>query len=190
MKFVIYNSEKNEYFRAAGTPGWTKSQDKASKYKSRETAEDEIRNRKKFFELVTVELTVVEYHSQPAEIEENGQELFNQILSAATELGKCSNNIAGINRYFNETLSEYDKMQEDILHKIEFTPQVGVTSLRLMKQLREIRIKRREIKDAIALLAVMSDTNIIGKIQAYEYLLENRTYKPRVLKELFKEDNK
>ena len=188
MKFVIYNKEKDEYFRAS-VPGWTKKKAEATKYKSRQTAEDELRNRKQFFSIVTVELTIVEYNTQ-AEIEENGEELFNQILSAATELGKCSNNIAGINRYFNETLSEYDKMQEDILHKIEFTPQVGITSLRLMKQLREVRIKRREIKDAIALLAVMSDTNIIGKIQAYEYLLENRTYKPRVLKELFEEDGK
>lgn len=49
-------------------------------------------------------------------------------------------------------LSEYDKQQEDILHFIEFGKYNAVTMMKVTKKLRNVRIKRREVKNKLELL--------------------------------------
>ena len=50
----------------------------------------------------------------------------------------------------NKQLSEYDKQQQDILHYIEMKKCDAITSSKLMKELKDIRAKRRLIKDEYA----------------------------------------
>jgi hypothetical protein len=57
-----------------------------------------------------------------------------------------------------------------------------------MKQLKEVREKRREIKDKFTLITTLEKAgaiNVANLIDKYNSNLETRTYSPRVLKELF-----
>lgn len=56
-----------------------------------------------------------------------------------------------LNKY-SEDFSEQDKKQQDILHYLEFNNLNSVAAYRLMKELKEVRLKRRTAEDTVNLL--------------------------------------
>lgn len=56
-----------------------------------------------------------------------------------------------LNKY-SEDFSEQDKKQQDILHYLEFNNLNSVAAYRLMKELKEVRLKRRIAEDTVSLL--------------------------------------
>lgn len=52
----------------------------------------------------------------------------------------------------NKELSEYDLEQEDILHFLELETYDAVTMVKVSKRLKEIRQKRREIKNELSMI--------------------------------------
>jgi hypothetical protein len=91
-----------------------------------------------------------------------------------------------LNKY-SEDFSEQDKKQQDILHYLEFNNLNSVAAYRLMKELKEVRLKRRTAEDTVNLLNNIAlqlkfnsksmDTDKILKDRKKQ--LDNRKYKMR-----------
>lgn len=95
-----------------------------------------------------------------------------------------------LNKY-SEDFSEQDKKQQDILHYLEFNNLNSVAAYRLMKELKEVRLKRRTAEDTVNLLNNIAlqlkfnsksmDTDKILKDRKKQ--LDNRRYKMRIYTE-------
>ena len=95
-----------------------------------------------------------------------------------------------LNKY-SEDFSEQDKKQQDILHYLEFNNLNSVAAYRLMKELKEVRLKRRIAEDTVNLLNNIAlqlkfnsksmDTDKILKDRKKQ--LDNRKYKMRIYTE-------
>ena len=107
---------------------------------------------------------------------------------AAREFSQSMIKLTALIDFYGKELSKCDLMQEDVLHKIEFDSVMGVQGVRLVKQLKEIRIKRREVKDKLSFLTMLKTKGMTGaaSIWDWEKAIEDRKYTPRVLDELFK----
>lgn len=82
-------------------------------------------------------------------------------------------------------LSNVDKEISDILHYIEFNKFNAADGYKLARSLKELRLKRRDIKDQIDFIHFINETGIIDKLNKRLGKLENRVYAPRVNDELF-----
>ncbi|MCD7889453.1 MAG: hypothetical protein LUG23_06015 [Oscillospiraceae bacterium] len=91
-------------------------------------------------------------------------------------------------------LSRLDSEQCDILHACEFYTCNVVEGYKLYKMLHDLRIKRRWVKDEIkraeAILTKNYSEVMSGEIQSSFSAVDNQQYTPRVLKELFEENQK
>lgn len=89
---------------------------------------------------------------------------------------------ASLNIRHNELakeLSEADLEQQDILHFLEFDTYDAVTMVKVTKRLKEVRVKRRAIKDE--LLVIQSVLGRIGKAPLSHVAPNKYTYKTAVL---------
>lgn len=89
---------------------------------------------------------------------------------------------------FNKAKGEHsraDLLVTDLLHEIEFGNPDAVTMVRIHKDMKAALLKRREVKDEMtklqSLFAMMGHFKTVQKATKS---LDNRTYTPRVLKEL------
>lgn len=86
-------------------------------------------------------------------------------------------------------LSNVDKELVDLSHYIEFSNLNASQGYKVYKMERERRCKRRSIKNEITILNVILDKRIgesaTEEVKKQLAALDNRTYKPRVLSELF-----
>jgi hypothetical protein len=114
------------------------------------------------------------------------KELTDQIISIIDEAGNAYDS-------FSKEQSKFDKMTEDLLHKIELTSLSASDGYKLCKQLQDIRRGRREIKDEMeTLLKLCKSSKVIKQVcesvQTKISNIENqqviRGYKPRILKEM------
>ena len=91
----------------------------------------------------------------------------------------------------NKKLSKIDHEITDIQHYIEFNKLNAAEGYKAFKLLQDKLLERRVIKDDFSKLQVLSDSKISdifnGNLDKSLCALENRTYTPRILKELFKE---
>lgn len=76
----------------------------------------------------------------------------------------------------DKELSSLDLQEQDILHYIEMRKCDAVTSARLMKKLKEIRIKRRSVKEEHCAIASINSTskksNYCNKQKKYKFKTE------------------
>lgn len=88
-----------------------------------------------------------------------------------------------------EKLSNVDKELCDIYHYIEFCNLNAAQGYKAYKMIKDRRIKRRSIKNELDVLAIILGKKIsetaTDEIQKCIAGMDNRTYEPRVLKELF-----
>ena len=89
----------------------------------------------------------------------------------------------------SKDLSDIDKKFEDMKHYIEFSCLNAADGYKAFKQMQDILLKRREIKDRIDYARMLKDKNINKKVleSALTYLdnLGNRSYEVRVDTGLF-----
>ena len=87
--------------------------------------------------------------------------------------------------------SKVDQEISDILHYIEFFSFNACEGYKLAKGLKELRLKRRDIKNQLEAIKIISQhtCNMLtdGKTNKALCNIENKQYTPRILKELFEE---
>ena len=88
-----------------------------------------------------------------------------------------------------QKLSHIDQEISDIEHYIEFNKFNAADGYKAYKMLRDKRIERRAIKDDFLKFKILSEANVSeifdGTLEEKLRDLDNRTYTPRVLNELF-----
>lgn len=89
-----------------------------------------------------------------------------------------------------QKLSHVDQEISDIEHYIEFNKLNAADGYKAFKMLQDKRLERRAIKDDFLKFKILSEANVSdifdGTLEEKLRELDNRTYTPRVLKELFK----
>lgn len=117
----------------------------------------------------------------------NWNEYVEELISFSSQLRQYRLNL-------NYMLSEVDKEICDIMHYIEFYNLDAAKGYKTYKMLKDCRLRRRKIKDEYekvsAAITVFANDDLIDKLKnALHQMkgLDARTYKPRVLAELFEE---
>ena len=97
----------------------------------------------------------------------------------------------GNKEWLIDMYSKVDQEISDILHYIEFFPFNACEGYKLAKGLKELRLKRRDIKNQLEAISIISQhtCNMLtdGKTNKALCNIENKQYTPRILKELFEE---
>ncbi len=121
-------------------------------------------------------------------------------IEAGEEILRCIDYVLKQYPQNQDDICELDKQTQDLLHKIEFTPLLTMgPGFKLAKQIQDIRLKRRELKDENELLKPLFDflsqgtsiafrnglTNAVKSSRRRESNLTKRVYTPR--SEAFKE---
>lgn len=190
MKFVIKKANVNEYIAMTPSRHWVTSLEKATGFTAQEKAHNYMNNAKAFFE--SFETEIVEVGDDlgpfvPLSLDE-AEVTFQKLRDAATLLADSVDNIGGLLATLYEELKKCDGMQQDLLHKIEFDDVRGLDGLHLVKQLKEVRIKRREIKDRVSFCEKLTGNGAVNlgtKVKQFDDFGKERAYTPRVLTELF-----
>lgn len=109
----------------------------------------------------------------------NNLMMIDQILGSLKDL---------YSKKYNE-LTEASDSLEDISHAIEFTNANAVQRCYLENEFKKARLKRRECKDMMTLIDLVSkfepDDWGSNKLQKALAALDNRTYTPRIRRDLF-----
>lgn len=109
----------------------------------------------------------------------NNLMMIDQILGSLKDL---------YSKKYNE-LTEASDSLEDISHAIEFTNANAVQRCYLENEFKKARLKRRECKDMMMLIDLVSkfepDDWGSNKLQKALAALDNRTYMPRIRRDLF-----
>lgn len=109
----------------------------------------------------------------------NNLMMIDQILGSLKDL---------YSKKYNE-LTEASDTLEDISHAIEFTNANAVQRCYLENEFKKARLKRRECKDMMTLIDMVSkfepDDWGSNKLQKALAALDNRTYTPRIRRDLF-----
>ncbi len=92
----------------------------------------------------------------------------------------------------NHIIRDTDLETSDLLHKCEFSNPNAADGYKFFKEIQICRIRRRNAKDMLKLLEIIRDSGVVDSIYkfvnqygAYQYNLENRTYRPRIRNDLF-----
>lgn len=111
------------------------------------------------------------------------------IVNDMMELTETAENYAKYAKTINKQLSEVELEIEDLYHYIEFSSFNAAQGYKAYKMLKERLIKRRELKDSIVVLDSVQEKNMLtcsrDNIDNVVNKLESRSYRPRVLQELF-----
>ena len=95
----------------------------------------------------------------------------------------------GNKEWLLEMESNVDKEISDILHYIEFYSFNACDGYKLAKELKNLRLKRRDIKNQLEVINIISNhtCNMLadGKTNKALCNIENKQYTPRVLTEIF-----
>lgn len=111
-------------------------------------------------------------------------------LDLAQEMSDIIKHISYAKIVLREELSTLDKAQEDLFSKIENDKFNVVDGYRLVKEIKEIRIKRRVVKNNLFIyetlnsLPIPSENVIANLITREQRKGESIVYKPRVLKDI------
>ena len=119
---------------------------------------------------------------------EEAEAAYEELRQAVEIFGKAAEKIPAITKYYATIQSEQDKLQEDLLHKFEFTSPGNIIFVKLGRMLKACRIKRREAKDRLGYMIAIGDAkgkNILAAHNNHNHLIETRKYNPRVMPELF-----
>lgn len=115
----------------------------------------------------------------------------DNIKSLICDLSNQFQVMKGNKDWLLEMESKVDQEISDILHYIEFYQFNACDGYKLAKELKALRLKRRDIKNQIQAIDIIGrhTCNMLadGKTNKALCDIENKTYTPRVLKEMFEE---
>lgn len=110
-------------------------------------------------------------------------------LDKISDLNGLAQDATNRKEELNRQLSEVDKEICDCMHYIEFCNLNAAQGYKAYRMLKERRIRRRTIKNELAVLDIILgkriSESITDEILRQVQGLDGRTYEPRVLKELF-----
>jgi len=185
LKYLIHRTDTNRYLMAQAS-NWVTRKD-AYAWTTQEAAE-----RRK------IQLLKEPYYSCVEVIPEDIVPCATKILSdeeaaaaykALRPVAEHLKTLDDLIGYYNEKIKEYDDATLDMLHRIELGNIGGIVGFRLLKQLKELRIKRRECKDNFKYCTILriytTPKELTEAVDKYEAKLKTRVYTPRVLKDLF-----
>lgn len=118
---------------------------------------------------------------------------FDDVKKSLQELSAKFSILKGNKEWLLEKQSDIDKQISDILHFIEFERFSACEGFKLCKALKELRLKRREIKNELELINIINchtcNNMANGSTNKAIHSIENKQYAPRVLVELFESRN-
>ena len=113
------------------------------------------------------------------------------VKSLICDLSDQFKTMKGNKEWLQDMHSRVDQEISDILHYIEFFSFNACEGYKLAKELKELRLKRRDIKNQLEAINIISQhtCNMLtdGKTNKALSSIESKQYTPRVLKELFEE---
>lgn len=111
------------------------------------------------------------------------------MINELNELTSKTEYFAKYSKSINKQLAEVELEIEDLYHYIEFSLFNAAQGYHAYKMLKERLIKRRQLKDERIILDSIQEKNMLTctseNINETVEKLESRSYRPRVLKELF-----
>lgn len=190
--YIINRADTNEYLalkNGSEFKGWSKNIEEATKFTTVDKASNllSVTFKNKFADIID-KLHVIEYGTTIPKISDaQAKEMSEKIDTILTQIADIKSDIPTLIAYYNDQLSHYDLLTQDILHKIELDNVTGIVAVRLVKQLKQARIKRREAKDKLMLLSsvVIGVTMAADNTNKHTKMIETRKYTPRILPELF-----
>ena len=190
--FVILWIKENKYYTHNKENHWTDNIKAAGRFNTLETAQNYAKNglKDKLHELKYLTLDDKEASEDPIPTltKEEAEAAYEELRQAVEIFGKAVEKIPAITKYYATVLSEQDKLQEDLLHKFEFTSSWNIIFVKLGRMLKTCRVKRREAKNRLEYMNIISDAqgkNILNAHNNHNHLIETRTYSPRIAPELF-----
>ena len=124
-------------------------------------------------------------NTEKAMISENVQRWLDKV----SELNGLRNDATKRKEELCKQLSDVDKELSDINHYIEFCNLNAAQGYKAYKMVKERRVKRRSIKNELvvvdAILEKRISDSITEEIEKVVHSLDERTYTPRILNELF-----
>lgn len=170
--------------------------EKAKKFETRECAENVLGNCVSKTLRCNYNWSLEEIQNNPVNEKINDAYVpvdFGDVKKSLQELSAKFSIIKGNREWLMERQSDIDKQISDILHFIEFERFSACEGFKLCKALKELRLKRREIKNELELINIINChtcNNIAnGSTNKAIYSIENKKYQPRVLSELFESRN-
>ena len=189
--FVILQTKENKYYAYAKENHWTDNVQAAGKFNTLEAAQKYAKNslKDKLHELQYLTLDSKEVReSIPTLTKEEAEAAYEELRQAVEIFGKAAEKIPAITKYYATIQSEQDRLQEDLLHKFEFTSPGNIIFVKLGRMLKACRIKRREAKDRLGYMIAIGNAkgkDILNAHNNHNHLIETRNYNPRVMPELF-----
>jgi hypothetical protein len=114
---------------------------------------------------------------------------FNSMLEDLNQFTEKAEKYAQYSKSINRQIAEIELEIEDLYHYIEFSNFNAAQGYHAYKMLKERLIKRRQLKDEQKILDVIQEKNMLtctkDIIDNTVSKLESRSYRPRVLEELF-----
>lgn len=127
----------------------------------------------------------IDKNTEKVTISENIQRWLDKV----SELNGLKNDATKRKEELCKQLSDVDKELSDINHYIEFCNLNAAQGYKAYKMVKDRRIKRRSIKNELAVVDAILEKkisdSITEEIEKVIHSLDERTYKPRVLNELF-----
>lgn len=155
--FVILWIKENKYYAYTKENHWTDNIYAAGKFNTLEAAQKYAKNslKDKLQELQYLTLDGKKASEDP--IPTLTKEEAEELRQAVEIFGKAAEKIPAITKYYATVQSEQDKLQEDLLHKFEFTSPGNIIFVKLGCMLKTCRIKRREAKDHLGYMIAIGN---------------------------------
>lgn len=193
MIVILWTSEK-KYFSNKANCHWVEDIKGATVFGSLEKATNYAKNGLKdkvhmleYIEVASKDPGVLA-DDTPVLTKEEAEKAYDELRAAAQAFGKAAESIPAIMKYYQAVQEQQDKLQEDLLHKFEFTSPGNIIFVKLGRMLKACRLKRREAKDRLGYLITIDNTKARQLLQAHNHhdnLIETREYAPRIAPELF-----
>ena len=188
--FVILWIKENKYYAYAKENHWTDNIYAAGKFNTLEAAQKYAKNslKDKLQELQYLNGKKASEDPIPTLTKEEAEAAYEELRQAVEIFGKAAEKIPAITKYYATIQSEQDRLQEDLLHKFEFTSPGNIIFVKLGRMLKACRIKRREAKDRLGYMIAIGNAkgkDILNAHNNHNHLIETRNYNPRVAPELF-----
>jgi len=208
MAYIIYHMQTSRYVKHPN--GWTPYLKNASKFtteeKVRNFMENNFQHQYKGVSPTSVQILNTNDLTQEMQqtfntdtlphltMETASEELNNMKIFVDTML-QTAHLFVALPKFYGDLMRTLDMETQDILHKIEFTNENVVNGYKRYKQLQDVRIRRRDAKDSLELASLVVSSGLLKSlkelsdgIKVIEEYKEKRAYTPRVLPELFDED--
>lgn len=192
--FVIFWIDEKKYYSSNAQCHWVEEMKAASTFNSREKAcnfaKSGLKDKIHVLEYIEVgaKTEAGEVVPVPDLTKEEAEMAYEELRKAAEIFGKAAENIPALMKYYQNIQTEQDKLQQDLLHKFEFTSPGNIIFVKLGRMLKTCRLKRREAKDRLGYLIAIGNAvpkNVLKTHCGHDDLLENRVYEPRIAPELF-----